>query len=45
MMTKLEIPDKWLAGYLLGHPGATIADAVALWQEQEQMERDFQLGR
>lgn len=35
---KLSIPDKWIAGYLLGHKGSTVADAVAWWQEQERME-------
>lgn len=43
---KLDIPDKWIAGYLLGekvrgNPNATVADAVAHWQEQERMQREM----
>lgn len=43
MTQKLSIPDKWLAGYIAGHPGSTVADAVAAWQEQERMEREARM--
>ena len=37
------IPDKWLCGFLQANRGATVADAVAYWQEQERLERLFRL--
>ena len=39
------IPDRWLGGYLLGHSGCTVADAVRYWQEQEVMEVEVMSGR
>lgn len=38
-MTPTTIPDKWLCGFLQAHAGATVADAVAHWQEQEHLYR------
>lgn len=35
------IPDRWLGGFLQAHKGATVADAVAYWQEQERLERQW----
>ncbi len=30
--------DHWLAGYLRGHPDATVTDGVSAWLEQEGLE-------
>lgn len=37
-----HIPDIWLAGYLRGHPGASIADAVSHWCEQVRLDAQYQ---
>lgn len=33
----LTIPDAWLGGYMRLHPGESIYDAVAWWQDQARM--------
>lgn len=37
-----HIPDIWLSGYLTGHPGASIKDAVTHWCEQVRLDAQYQ---
>jgi hypothetical protein len=38
MKRKVEtIPDIWICGFLAGHKGATVKDAVACWLEQSRL--------
>lgn len=46
-MTIISDPtfDSWLCGYLAGHKGATVADAVAAWIEQDELAARFAAQR
>jgi hypothetical protein len=40
--TRHTIPDRWLQGFQLANPGASIRDAIEWWEWQHELEAEWE---